>query len=154
MGSKRRRAEEEEVVAVAAETMRGPREDEKADAVGGWTALDRPVKTWRRLGATNTGVDINDVSNMMQRCVLKRRSSNDDEKFKEEEEQHTIRSLFNQVRWADPLVWTSITTRAELPHPLVLQLYLKTRWRGCKVTQKLIENLRLLLTLVNKQQFE
>lgn len=151
MGSKRRRVEEKEVVT---ETTQDPREDEKVDAVCGWMALDRPIKTWRRLGKTNTSVDVNDVSIMMQRCVLKRRSSNDEEKFKEDEEQQMIRLLFNQIRWADPLVWTSITTRDELPHPLVLQLYLKTHWCGCNVTQKLIENLRLLLTLVNKQQFK
>jgi len=155
MGSKRHRVEE------ADEVTQDSREDVKMNAAGRWTVAasapihhPRPFKTWRRLETTNACVDINDVSTMMQQCVLKRRSSNDDEKFKEEEEQHVVRSLLNQVRWADPSVWASITTRAELPHPLVLQLYLKTHWQECKVTKKLIENLRLLLTLVNKKQFE
>jgi hypothetical protein len=57
-------------------------------------------------------------------------------------------TLWNKLRWTVPRVWEEITSREQIPHPMLLRFYINTHY-NVKSSNTVEHNLSLLMSLLN-----
>lgn len=57
-------------------------------------------------------------------------------------------TLWNKLRWIAPRAWEEITNKAQIPHPMLLRVYIATHF-NVKSSNTVEQNLNLLLSLLN-----
>jgi hypothetical protein len=57
-------------------------------------------------------------------------------------------TLWNKLRWAVPRVWEEVTNKEQIPHPMLLRVYITTHY-NVKSSNTVEYNLSLLMSLLN-----
>ena len=57
-------------------------------------------------------------------------------------------TLWNKLRWIAPRAWEEITNKAQIPHPMLLRVYITTHF-NVKSSNTVEHNLNLLMSLLN-----